>query len=290
MRFLPLLAVVGSGVSFSLATVLAGMAFRRRVSVETVLLGRLLVGALVLWSIALILRAPIREMGSRAAWLLALGILPSAQSFLFYQSIARIPASVATLLLYTYPAIVTILAMALKRERVNRAKVLALGVSACGLVLVVGWPKQQLGTIGIIFGLLSAVAVAAWIVMADGMTRGVPPILSSALLLSGAAASFAIWSALTRTVATDGSNWAWTVPIGLVASAALLFLMVAIQHLSPMTIAIGSTVEPFSTTLLSALVLGETLGTPQVLGGLLIGVGVLKAVRAIRVGRNGRPE
>jgi drug/metabolite transporter (DMT)-like permease len=277
---LPVLAAVGSGVSFSAATVLAGMAIRRGTPVGTIVLGRLTVGALLLWAVVVVLRIPVRAAGARALVLLALGALPATQAFLLYEAVARIPASVATLLLYTYPAIVTVLVIALRRERINRGKLLALGLSACGLVLVLGLPSERLATAGIVYGLLSAAALATWIIIADRVTTDVAPILSAALLVAGGAASYALLSRVTSTGPIDGTSVVWSVPIGAMASLAVLLLLVALQYVPPTTVSIGSTVEPLSTTLLSAWLLGEALGLPQLFGGLFIVAGVITAVRA----------
>ena len=277
---LPVLAAVGSGVSFSAATVLAGMAIRRGTPVGTIVLGRLTVGALLLWAVVVVLRIPVRAAGARALVLLALGALPATQAFLLYEAVARIPASVATLLLYTYPAIVTVLVIALRRERINRGKLLALGLSACGLVLVLGLPSERLATAGIVYGLLSAAALATWIIIADRVTTDVAPILSAALLVAGGAASYALLSRVTSTGPIDGTSVVWSVPIGAMASLAVLLLLVALQYVAPTTVSIGSTVEPLSTTLLSAWLLGEALGLPQLFGGLFIVAGVITAVRA----------
>jgi drug/metabolite transporter (DMT)-like permease len=277
---LPALVVIGSGVAFSAATVLAGMAIRRGASVGTIVLGRLAVGALLLWAVVAVLRIPVRGAGGRALLLFGLGALPATQAYLLYQSVARIPTSVATLLLYTYPAIVTVLVIALRRERINRGKLLALGLSACGLVLVLGLPSERLATAGIVYGLLSAAALAIWIIIADRVTKGVAPILSAALLVAGGAVSYALLSVVTGTGPFDGTSVAWSVPIGAMASLAVLLLLMALQYVPPTTVSIGSTVEPLSTTMLSAWLLGEALGLPQLFGGLLIVAGVIAVVRA----------
>lgn len=271
--------VVGSSVSFSVSTVTARMAFERGAVVETIVLGRLTIGAFVLWSLVAFLRIPIRPLGRRSLLLLALGVLPSTQVFLLYRSIARIPVTVATLLLYTYPALVTLFVLTLRKEHVNPGKIVALGLSACGLVLVLGLPSQRLAPAGIAFGLLAATVLAAWIVIADGVTSEVPPLLSASLLLSGGAASYGIVSLLTETDALRSNGWAWSIPIGVTAAIALLLILIALQHLPPTTVSIGSTVEPLSTSVISAMILGETLRLPQIFGGLLILAGVISAVR-----------
>jgi hypothetical protein len=48
-------------------------------------------------------------------------------------------------------------------------------------------------------------------------------------------------------------------------------------------VSIGSTVEPLSTSVLSAWLLGEALGLPQAIGGLFIVAGVITAMRARRL-------
>ena len=91
---------------------------------------------------------------------LALGALGySAQAGSYFAALDRLDASLLSLLVYTFPAIVTVAAVALGRERASRRKAVALGLASAGLVLVLaGAAAGALDPLGTALGLTAAVA------------------------------------------------------------------------------------------------------------------------------------
>src|SRR5690349_3066123 len=57
------------------------------------------------------------------------GVLYVGQSFAYFSALTMIKAGLASLLLYLYPAIVTVLAVAFLKERITRPKALALALA-----------------------------------------------------------------------------------------------------------------------------------------------------------------
>ena len=82
----------------------------------TLLSGRFLVAAALLWPLVLILRPQRPDRRQVVAGLL-LGLGYSAHSWLFSESLARLDAGLVDLLLFTYPALVMLGAIVLGRER-----------------------------------------------------------------------------------------------------------------------------------------------------------------------------
>src|SRR3954470_4503635 len=113
------------------------LAFDAGVTVTTLLVVRFAIAAPVLWAGAAargaLPRAP-REAILRG---LALGGVGYAlQSGLYFLALERMDASVLSLILYSYPAMVTGAAIILRREPASRRRLAALVTASLGLVLV----------------------------------------------------------------------------------------------------------------------------------------------------------
>lgn len=80
----------------------------------------------------------------------------------------------------------------------------------------------------------------------------------------------------------------WLLLVGLSASGATALFLASVQRVTPTTALTACTVEPVSTALLSAAVLGITLTARQLGGGLLILIAVV--VIAIDSRRKPRPS
>ena len=86
---------------------------------------------------------------------LALGAIGySAQAGAYFAALDRLDASLLSLLVYTFPAIVTVAAIALGRERASRRTAVALALASTGLVLVLaGRAAGALDPLGTALGL-----------------------------------------------------------------------------------------------------------------------------------------
>ena len=120
-----------SAVGFGLMAIFAKEAYRSDVSVTTLLALRFTLAAGAFWAIVATRRAgsgPTRTPTRRVVLVgLALGgIGYAAQSGAFFGALKHIDASLAALLLYTYPALVFAIAIAIGRERADRRRVVAL--------------------------------------------------------------------------------------------------------------------------------------------------------------------
>src|SRR4051794_10739329 len=101
-------------------------------------------------------------------------------------------ASLLSLLLYTYPAMVTVAAVALGRERVDARRLVALALTSGGLVLVLAAAGTgALDPLGSALGLLAAVMYSAYILVGDRAGARLAPMLLAALVCSGATVTLA---------------------------------------------------------------------------------------------------
>ncbi|MCW2682207.1 MAG: EamA rane protein RarD [Blastococcus sp.] len=206
---------------------------------------------------------------------LALGAVGYAsQAGLYFAALERIDASLVALVLYTYPALVTAAVVLLGQERLTRARAAAVLVASCGTLLVLlGGGALHFDTTGIALAFGAAAVYTAYILVAAPATHRVPPVLLSALVMTGAAAALAV-----RAVVTGGvdlhfgpAGWLWVVCIAVVSTVvAMLAFFAGLRRTGPSTASILSTFEPVVTTGLAALTLGEFLTPVQLAGGLLV--------------------
>jgi drug/metabolite transporter (DMT)-like permease len=140
-----------SSTCFGLSAILAKEAYAVGVSVPTTLVGRFGVAAVVLWAIVLVRRTPL-PAPRLILVCVGLGLAYSLQAALYFGALATADASLVVLLVYVYPALTMVLAVALRRESPDRRRMAALGVSGAGLVLLLntGDAMGTAGTLGVL--------------------------------------------------------------------------------------------------------------------------------------------
>jgi drug/metabolite transporter (DMT)-like permease len=207
---------------------------------------------------------------------LALGFFGySLQAGAFFVALERIDASLLSLVLYTFPAIVAVAAVVLGRERLDRRRVTALVLSLGGLALVVaGAGTGALEVVGVALGLAAAVIYSTYILVSEGVASRVSPWLLSALVCTGAAVALTVGSfflGALRPGEVSAAGWGWLACISVVATVVAVGLFFAgLKRVGPTAASILATVEPVVTVLLAFAVFGERLTAVQVLGGVLV--------------------
>jgi drug/metabolite transporter (DMT)-like permease len=206
---------------------------------------------------------------------LALGAFGySLQSGLFFAAIERLDVSMVALLLYTYPAFVTIAALALGRAQPSLRITVALSVASAGLVLVL--LAAGTGTFdvpGALLALGASITYTTYILVSDGIVGEVDPFALALLVLTGASASFTVAGLVTGSLdlALSGEAWLWLILIALVSTVvAVSAFFAGLRRVGPSEAAILSTFEPPVTVALAFLALGERLTPAQLAGGALV--------------------
>jgi drug/metabolite transporter (DMT)-like permease len=304
-----------SAVCFGAMAIFGKLAYDAGVDVGDLLLVRFAVAAVLLLVVAGTTGA-LRGVPRRSlvAGLAMGGIGYAAQSGLFFGALERIDASLLALILYAYPALVTIGAIALRRERASARRVAALLIASAGTALVLGGAASgTLDPVGAAMGFGAAVAYTVYILAGDRIGggdragggdeagardeagtgdlagrelvggegragRGIPPIALSSLVCTGAACTFAVVSAAQGGPRLNfaPSGWLWLTAIAVVSTvAAILTFFAGLARVGPSAASILSTLEPVVTVLLAATIFGESLNSTQLLGGAVVLTAVL---------------
>jgi drug/metabolite transporter (DMT)-like permease len=268
--------------------IFAKEAYRNGVSVTTLLALRFAIAACAFWVIVAA-RRPL-STPARGALLsgLALGAIGyAAEAGAFFAALTRIDASLTSLLLYTYPAIVFAAAVALRRERADRRRISALALATGGAALVlVGGGTGALDPLGVALALGAALSYSAYILLADHVLKRLDPFLLSALISTGAAASFTAVGAASGTLHPQlaASAYVWIAALALVSTVvAISAFLVGLPKVGPASASIVSTIEPVVTVGLAMLCFGERLGGVQVAGGALVLIAVILLAAKVRL-------
>src|SRR3954454_9190393 len=281
---------LASGAAFGAMAIFGKLAYGEGATVGTLLAVRFLLAAAVFWALVLAGGAG-REMRALrrrdAGTALALGGLGYAlQAGGYFAALTRIDASLLSLLLYTFPAIVAAAAVALGRERLTGRRAAALILASSGLALVVaGAGTGALDPLGAALGLGAACVYSAYILVSQGVAGRMRPTVLSAIVRAGAATSLTVGAAALgelRPGALTAAGWGWLACLGAISTVAAISLFFAgLRRVGPTAASILSTVEPLVTVLLAAIVFGELLSPVQMLGGAL----VLSAVPVLHASR-----
>lgn len=237
-------------------------------------------------------------------FLLLFGVLAYALTpFLFFLSVELLPVAIASLLAFLAPVLVALWLRYVKREAVGRSIWLSLVLVVGGLILVSQvWSGMTLNALGVFFGLLTAAALAAYLILGEAGARR-RDVMS--LAFWGFAIATVTWSILapwwnfpwnlltTTTSLFDGAVTGipvWSLVIVMIAISVIPFVLVlmSLQRIGAQRGGILGTTEPLWAALLAFILLGEVLSPIQGLGGLVVLAGVIVAEfasqRALRAG------
>jgi drug/metabolite transporter (DMT)-like permease len=279
------LLVALSASAFGAMPIFGRYAYAGGTDVLGLLTLRFLIGGALLTAVAR--RRGVPWPRGRTLWgIVAMGALGYVgQSLCYFIALQHAQASLVALLLYLYPAFVTVLAALWLGERLTRVKAAALVLCLGGSALMVGGGHGE--PLGIALALASAVVYSLYIVAGARVARGVDPLATTALVCLSAAAVFCGMS-LVRTLSGAAPHWpatpmAWgaVVAISLVSTVtAMLAFFAGLARLGAARTSMLSTLEPVVTVLLAAILLGERLMPLQWCGGAAVLAAVLWLVRA----------
>jgi drug/metabolite transporter (DMT)-like permease len=280
----PLLCLA-SAAAFGAMGIFGKLAYDEGATVGTLLATRFVLAAALLWLFVAFTRA--RHLRS-LAWYdiglaLALGAVGyGAQAGGYFAALERLDASLLSLLVYTFPVMVTVAAVVLGRERAGRRTAVALAFASGGLVLVLAGAAGSLDAVGTALGLSTAVVYTAYILISEGIAARVGPLALSTLVCTGAALTLTL-AGLAGGDLDPGSvtanGFVWLGGLAVVSTVAAIGLFFAgLRRVGPTAASILSTLEPVVTVALAFVAFGESLGFAQLAGGAL----VLAAVLAVR--------
>lgn len=214
-----------------------------------------------------------------AAHTLICGIFYLAGIGSYLLSVAYLPVSLAVLIFYTFPILVTVIAAVLARKAPGLLEILALMIAFLGLLIALNVQTDGLQWLGIALAVMASLGVAANTVFSgyllDYMSTSVFSVYTSgivaliAILLVIYNGGLALPESATGIIVFSGMLL--TFGVGYIA------IYSGIRLLGAAPLATIMNLEPVATIMIAAVLLGEVLNRQQMLGGLIVLAGILLA-------------
>lgn len=201
-------------------------------------------------------------------------------------SLRYIPAATLAFLFYSYPMWVTLVQAVRGAEPLTVRRVSALALSLGGIVVIVlklgagDGSALSLSALmassawnGIALALGAAMLYGLYIPLMQWMQKKHPVTVTSAYAKIGSALCFLALAVSDRSFTMQLTGTAWAAVAALVIFSTVLpsvFFLMGLMRLGPVRTAIVSTVEPFLTALLGALILRQALSGSVLIGGAMI--------------------
>lgn len=275
-----------SGFGYGAVVVLARIAYDEGSNAPTSLFVRFTLAGLLIWGILLARRQVVRLPAHTIARLLAMGLLFSAGSVASFMSVERISASMAALIFYLYPVVVTAASTLLFRLHFSRARLGVLIASLVGCALTVNLESGDVNLAGVLLALLTVALYSSYVLLGSRVAAGIPALtsaswvmISAALLMLVAALTGILNAPLTTAISSEG--WLALLALAFFSTfIAMTAFLAGIARIDLFRAAILSTFEPIISVVLAALLLGERLTPLQAVGGAII-IGAALALQLV---------
>lgn len=283
--------VLLSAISFGSISVLTVFAVREGMAILNLVFWRFLFGAIALFVIA---HAPVRAHWRAGIGLFAIGgLIQAVCTYISLSALRFVPASVVAFLFFTYPAWLALTSAVRGTEPLTPRRGGILLLAMTGVTLMIGIPgvgaNTHLNPVGIVLSLAAAVLYSTYLPIVNHLQRAIPPIAASFYIILGALLTFFLagvvssrpWdpaaSALAALAVPPSSEaWIYVLLLAIVSTViAFLALLGGLKILGAGRTSIIATAEPFFTTLLAILLLGERLRWTTLVGGACIAAAVI---------------
>lgn len=241
---------------------------------------RTLIGSLLLIGIFFASKQKITFFKEKndAVFILLSGVAMGASWMFLYEAYNQIGVSLASLLYYCGPIIVTALSPIIFKEKLTVHKIVGIVAVTFGIFLVNGTsPYEKTNIFGIFCGLMSAVMYSFMVILnkksekIQGLENATIQLLASFLTVAGF-----IMLKTGRINSVSGTDLIWIIILGIVNTGiGCYFYFSSIRKLPVQTVAILGYSEPLAAVIFATLILKENLFPLQILGAALIIGGAL---------------
>lgn len=269
-RIVGLTLIACSAAGFGTLAIFGRYAYAAAMDATTILFLRFALAACVLLGLLLIRREPLPR-GRTLLQLIGMGALGYVgQAYCYLTALNYASSGLVALLLYLYPAFVTILSVVVLHERMTRMKGAALVLALLGTALTIGPAGGQ--ALGIALALGAATIYSIYILVGAQVMKQVSAIQSSAVIFTsaGVMAGLLMWGNGAQFPVTPAGWWAIGGIVLLATVLPVMAFLVGLSQVGPTTAAMLSTLEPVVTVVLAAWLQGELLQPLTIGGGVLI--------------------
>ncbi len=217
-------------------------------------------------------------------WMFALIGIASilTMSITYFESIKRSSLTIASILLYTAPVMVTLMSAIFYKEKLTTKKLISLTAAISGIILISGFDTSSpITTSGLVFGLLSGFSYALYSIIGKYILKKYEPITVSAYAFIFASVGVLfmcnIPSMADRIIKSSDIMYTLLIMLGCgVITAAIPYTLytLGLKYIPAGKASILACVEPLTATVIGISFYGDKLGLTSICGIILIFFGV----------------
>jgi drug/metabolite transporter (DMT)-like permease len=264
--------VLGVASTFAAGAVLAKLAYMAGSNALTIVTIRTIAACIWLVIFLKLGRIPLWLPARQRYGAFGLGVLLAIQTFGLYWAIEQMAAPLALITFCTYPMLIAAVQAITGHEKLTGKRVLAIVLAFSGLVVTLNTGSLRPTYAGIAAASIGSIAFTATMLLTQ---RYFPPGESrprTAHMSASASVLFLIALWLSGDFATPNTTSGWVGFYGVCISfpIAVTGLFMAMQMLGPGRASVLLNFEPVAVTILSAIVLGQSLTGLQIVGAAMV--------------------
>ncbi len=273
------LAIIGATVCYGLVPSLSFMAFDSGLVSETILFNKFLYAAIIMWAYIFIKKIPFKLVREQIKPMIVVVLAYAGIAITLYLAFENISGSLATIIEFTFPAMVIAVEMIRGREPVRAVKIIAVILSMIGLALVVWSPDMEIKIIGVIWALLCAVCYVFYTIgLAHPVLNDVNTFVTAGYVMVTSAVInfFRCFFSDAPMFSQGGEQLFFVLMLAIVnAFLAIMLFCLGVKLIGPTNASIINTAEPVCACVFGYFLIGDVITKTMVIGGFLVVLAVL---------------
>lgn len=279
MKLAGTLAIIGATLCYGLVPSLSFMAFDTGLVSETILFNKFLYAAITMWAYIFIKKIPFRLVKEQIKPMIVVVLAYAGIAITLYLAFENISGSLATIIEFTFPAMVIAVEMLRGREPVRAVKIIAVIMSMIGLALVVWSPNMEIKMIGVIWALLCAICYVFYTIrLAHDSLKGINSFVTAGyVMVTSAVINFFRCLFSDAPMFSQGGDQLFFVLMLAIVNAflAIMLFCLGVKLIGPTNASIINTAEPVCACVFGYFLIGDVITTTMVIGGFLVVLAVL---------------
>ncbi len=278
-KFLGTIFILITTISYGILPAVSQLAYREGVAVETVLFNKFFYACILMWAYIGIKKIPFKTDKKHFVFLSFIALSYIGIATTIYEAFKYISGSIATILSFTFPAMIIALEMITGREKPSVKKIFALIASMAGLVIIVWDSNIDLDMKGVTFALGTAVCYVFYTMgLSEKRTKEMNSMaVAGYVLLYSTLFNFLRCFISGTPMFTKGIDQFKYIAVLAVVCAfiAILCYAAGVKLIGPSTTGIINTFEPVFACIFGYLLVGDILTVNTLAGAALILFAVL---------------
>lgn len=202
------------------------------------------------------------------------GIFLVLQELLFFYAMQYLPASIGTVIFYTYPILVSLLAIIFFHEKVSKSFFIGLFTAIAGIMLISGLSSPHMISIpGLLLAFISSVFFALFSLIGQKTVNSIDPFTLTASFSLTAIIFLVItfFPEIKNIIHISSQQLLLGCGSAILNSlVGMIFFLKAISCLGASRASLACTIEPVISIFLATLIFKESLNNMQRLGAILV--------------------